>query len=398
MPNINDRLIKSLKKPKSKHEITWDDKLTGFGIRITNNDARAFVLRYVINGRERKYTIGKYPDLSAIAARELATELRGEIIKGNDPLDNRKKNSEIPTIKELGAEYMQSKQKFLRAKTISDYKFLLDKRLLPNFGNYKVNSLSRKDVEKFMNDMSDKPYSANRSLQLLSAMFTMAKDNGWTDSDPTKDISKFPEEERQRYLSDKEISDLAKALEEEKKNPNSKIIRLIFSTGSRKSEVLSAKWKDFDLEKGTWFKKAASTKQKKDSHIPLNKEAFGIVKSLRKNTLSSEALEDCREMIVSNEEFLFYNPKTQTNVKDIKAFWKKVCTSAGIKNARIHDLRHTFASILVNEGVTLQVAGKLMGHSDTRTTERYSHLVNATLKQATDIFSSKVTKARNGKT
>ena len=393
MPNINDRLIKSLKKPKSKHEITWDDKLTGFGIRITNNDARAFVLRYVINGRERKYTIGKYPDLSATAAREIATELRGEIIKGNDPLDDRKKNSEIPTIKELGAEYLKSKQKFLRPKTISDYEFLLKKRIFPNFGNYKVNSIGKKDVEKFMNEMSDKPYSANRSLQLLSAMFTMAKDNGWTDSDPTKDVAKFPEEERQRYLSDKEISKLAKALEAEKQNPNSKIIRLIFSTGSRKSEVLSAKWQDFDLEKGAWFKKAAATKQKKDSYIPLNEEALGIVKSLRKNRLSNKALETAQELIVSSEEFLFYNPKTKTNVKDIKAFWKKLCISAGIKNARIHDLRHTFASILVNEGVSLQVAGKLMGHSDTRTTERYSHLVNSTLKQATDLFSRKVKNA-----
>ncbi len=390
MPNINDRFIKSLKKPKSKHHIYWDDKLVGFGIRITNNDARSFVLRYVSGGRERKYTIGKYPDLSTSAAREMAIELKGEIIKGGDPLDERKKILEVPTIKELGAEYLELKKPSLRPRTYADYEFLLKKHIIPNFGNYKTNSITRKDVEKLMNDLSNRPYAANRTLQLFSAMLAMAKNRGWIDLEPTKDINKFQEDERHRYLSDAEITRLLKALEAEKQNPNSKIIKLIFTTGSRKGEVLSAKWNDFDLEKGAWFKKANSTKQKKDSYIPLNNEALDVVMELKKNILSGKKLENCKELIVSNEEYLFYNPETKTHVKDLKAFWKKLCNSAKIKNARMHDLRHTFASILVNKGVSLQVAGKLLGHSDTRTTERYSHLINATLKQATDIFSDKV--------
>jgi site-specific recombinase XerD len=91
-----------------------------------------------------------------------------------------------------------------------------------------------------------------------------------------------------------------------------------------------------------------------------------------------------------SSNFSAYPIFSNTLFKDLKAFWKKLCINAGIKNARIHDLRHTFASILVNKGVSLQVAGKLLGHSDTRTTERYSHLINATLKQATDIFGDKI--------
>jgi integrase len=390
MPNINDRFIKSLKKPKSKHQIYWDDKLIGFGIRITNNDARSFVLRYVIGGRERKYTVGKYPDLSSGAAREMAIELKGEIVKGGDPLDDRKKSSEIPTIKELGAEYLETKRKSLRPRTLSDYEFILRKHIIPNFGNYKTNTITQKDIQKFMNDLSDRPYAANRALQLFSAMLLMAKDQGWIDSEPAKDITKFQEDERHRYLSDAEITKLLKVLDDEKTNPNSKIIRLIFTTGSRKSEVLAARWKDFDLEKGVWFKKAADIKQKKISYIPLNSEALAVVKELKRNIVSAKKLEDSKELIVSNEEYLFYNPETKTHVKDLKAFWKKLCINAGIKNARIHDLRHTFASILVNKGVSLQVAGKLLGHSDTRTTERYSHLINSTLKQATDIFGDKI--------
>ncbi len=392
MPNINDRFVKHLKKPQNKYQIFWDDKLVGFGIRITNNDAKSFVLRYVINGRERKYTIGKYPDLSTIAAREIAIKIKGEIIKGNDPLDSRQKNSEIPTIKELGVEYLKKKQKFLRSRTLSDYEFILRKHINPNFGNYKVNYLVKKDIEKFMNELSDRPYAANRMLQLLSSMLAMAQEVGWIDFDPSKDVEKFQEEERHRYFSDKEISNLLKALDDEKDNYNSKIIKLIFATGSRKGEVLAAKWQDFDLENGAWFKKAASTKQKKDSYIPLNRDALEIIHWLKSRIVAEKDIKNCKEPIISNEEYLFYNPQTKTNVKDIKIFWKKICQKAGLKNARIHDLRHTFASILVNSGVSLQVAGKLLGHSDTRTTERYSHLINDTLKKATDIFGNKINK------
>lgn len=148
-----------------------------------------------------------------------------------------------------------------------------------------------------MNDLSDRPYAANRALQLFSAMLLMAKDRGWIDGEPTKDIAKFQEEERHRYLSDAEITNLLKALEAEKANPNSKIIRLIFTTGSRKGEVLSARWKDFDLEKGVWFKKAADTKQKKISYIPLNNEALAVVKELKRNIVSAKKLEGCKELM-----------------------------------------------------------------------------------------------------
>ncbi len=99
MPNLNDKFIKSLPLPKGKHKIYWDDRLIGLGIRITDNSAKSFVLRYVINGRERKYTLGGYPALSYSAARDMAIQLKGEITKGHDPLDERQAIHSTPTVK-----------------------------------------------------------------------------------------------------------------------------------------------------------------------------------------------------------------------------------------------------------------------------------------------------------
>jgi integrase len=156
---------------------------------------------------------------------------------------------------------------------------------------------------------------------------------------------------------------------------------------------LSARWQDFDLKNGIWVKPADLTKQKRSSHIPLNSEALEILKQMRKKIVPEAKIKHCKEdQIISTEHFLFYNLKTKTHLQDIKKFWIKICKKAEIKNATIHDLRHTFASMLVNSGVGLEVIGKLIGHSNMKTTQRYSHLINSTLKQAKDIFGSKIGK------
>jgi integrase len=205
------------------------------------------------------------------------------------------------------------------------------------------------------------------------------------DKNPAQGIKKFPEHKRERYLSKDEINALMKALDSEKNHMSANIIKLIFLTGSRKSEVLSARWQDFEGD--VWAKPAFLTKQNKSSRIPLSHDAMSIIKRMKKEIVSDQELESLDEdSIVSSEQYLFYNTKTKTHQKDIKRFWASVCKKASIKNATIHDLRHTFASVLVNNGVGLEVIGKLVGHSNIRTTQRYSHLADKALKEATNLI------------
>lgn len=398
MPNLNERFIQSLKTPDTKHKIYWDEKVVGFGIRITNHNTKSFVLRYVIDGREKKYTIGKFPDLSSTAAREMAIELRGKITKGIDPLNDRKRKHDLPTLKEISLEYLQLKEKVLRDKTLKEYRRILERHIFPKFGNHKITSFTKKDIETFHNSLSSTGYMANRILQLLSSIFMTAQSWGLISKSPTDDIKKFKEEKREEFLSDEEISRLMTVLNSEKSQINASAIKLILLTGSRKSEVLSARWQDFDLARGMWIKPAFLTKQNKISNIPLNEEALRIVKELKKNIVSDEELEGLGgDVVVSSNQYLFYNPQTKNHLQDIKRFWQNVCEKADLKNVRIHDLRHTFASILVNSGVGLEVIGKLIGHSNASTTHRYSHLLNETLKQATNTFNDRVNSMQKSK-
>lgn len=392
MPNLNDKFIKSLPLPKGKHKIYWDDRLIGLGIRITDNNAKSFVLRYVINGRERKYTLGGYPALSHSAARDMAIQVKGEITKGHDPLDERQAIHSTPTVKQLAEDFLKVKEKVLRPRTMKDYReFFFKKHIVPKFGNLKIDSITKKEIENFHRSFSETPRMGNRILEIMRVMFNTAVSWEILEKNPTQGIKKFPEHKRERYLSEDEISRLTKTLDAEPNQMSADIIRLILLTGSRKGEVLSARWQDFEGE--VWAKPAFLTKQNKISRIPLSDEAVDILQKMKTKIVPEKKLATFTDnRIVSTEQYLFYNTQTKTHQKDIKRFWLEVCKKAKIKDATIHDLRHTFASVLVSNGVGLEVIGKLVGNSNIRTTQRYAHLANSSLKQATSMFANKVMK------
>lgn len=392
MPNLNDKFIKSLPLPKGKHKIYWDDRLIGLGIRITDNSAKSFVLRYVINGRERKYTLGGYPALSYSAARDMAIQLKGEITKGHDPLDERQAIHSTPTVKQLAEDFLKAKEKVLCPSTLKDYReFFFKKHIVPKFGNLKIDSIGKKEIENFHRSFSETPRMGNRVLEIMRVMFNTAVSWEILEKNPTQGIKKFPEHKRERYLSEDEIGRLTKVLDAEPNQMSADIIRLILLTGSRKGEVLSARWQDFEGE--VWAKPAFLTKQNKISRIPLSQEAVDILQKMKTKIVSEKKLATFTDnRIVSTKQYLFYNTQTKTHQKDIKRFWLEVCKKAKIKDATIHDLRHTFASILVSNGIGLEVIGKLVGHSNIRTTQRYVHLANSSLKQATSMLAGKVMK------
>ncbi len=387
MPNINDRFIKSLKAPvNKKHQIYWDDKILGFGIRITENGAKSFILRYVINGKERKYTIGKYPDFSATAAKDEAIALRGEISKGNDPLEKRQDNQKLVSFGDFAGEFMKFKRDSLRDRTLEDYDRMLKKHILPKFGKFKIDAITRKDIENFHLSYKDRKHLANRCLQLISAIYSVAINWGLVLGNPAQKIKKFKEEKRQEFLDEDQSKKLLDYLDKQD-CLNADVVKIALLTGSRKSEVLQAKWCDFDLKKGNWFKDAKDVKQEKSHIIPLNNKVLEILKKLKKNIKSDQEIAKMtKAVIVSNKEYLFFNPITKKVFDNVDKFWFKCREELGLEKYRFHDLRHSFASFLVNKGYGLEVIGKLVGHSNVSTTQRYAHLVDKTLREATQSW------------
>lgn len=273
---------------------------------------------------------------------------------------------------------------------MKDYReFFFKKHIVPKFGNLKIDSIGKKEIENFHRSFSETPRMGNRVLEIMRVMFNTAVSWEILEKNPTQGIKRFPEHKRERYLSEDEISRLTKTLDAEPNQMSANIIRLILLTGSRKGEVLSARWQDFEGE--VWAKPAFLTKQNKISRIPLSEEAVDILQKMKTKIVSEKKLATFTDnRIVSTEQYLFYNTQTKTHQKDIKRFWLEVCKKAKIKDVTIHDLRHTFASVLVSNGVGLEVIGKLVGHSNIRTTQRYAHLANSSLKQAANLMSDKI--------
>jgi integrase len=220
-------------------------------------------------------------------------------------------------------------------------------------------------------------YVANRVVALLSKMFALAMRWQYRADNPAKGIERNQEEKRERYLSPEELARLGAALAKHKDKAAANIFRLLSVTGARSGEVRAAKWADFDLEAGTWTKPASTTKQAKLHRIPLNPPARLLLSELRK-----AAADDA--------EYLFPGRRGGYRV-EVKADWAAVCKAARIKDARIHDLRHSFASVLASSGHSLPIIGRLLGHSQAATTQRYAHLQDDPLRKATDTAGAIVT-------
>jgi integrase len=188
-------------------------------------------------------------------------------------------------------------------------------------------------------------------------------------SNPCRGVARNPEERRQRFLSPAEMARLAVALDQRQEHTSVALVRFLLLTGARFSEAATATWPQFDLERGTWIKPSAHTKQKREHAVPLSAPALMLVRQMREQNGSSE--------------FLFPGP-TGRPVGTIKTFWRSVTRQAGLEGVRVHDLRHSFASVLASGGASLLLIGQLLGHTQAATTARYSHLVDSVQREAVE--------------
>lgn len=192
-------------------------------------------------------------------------------------------------------------------------------------------------------------------------------------------IEKYQEEKRDRWLDQEELDRFWEVLDRYPSHKMAYIFKLLLLTGARKGEVLNATWDQFDFEKGIWTKPSHLTKQKKKEYLPLSEKALEVLQTLQR-------------LNIQHSPFLFPGRIAGQPVKEIQAFWNKVIKEATLENVRIHDLRHTHASHLVSSGLSLSIVGKLLGHTQASTTQRYAHLADESLRQAAELFGSKVGK------
>ena len=380
--SLTEKTIKNPALPAKGYTIIWDDQVKGFGVRITAGGSRVFIYNYRNSvGRQCRLRIGKAPDLSVEVARKRAKRYAGKVSDGLDPLAAKRTERDAPTVADLAQLYLDTHAKSKRPAPKKTDEYTIKKEILPAMGSLKVAEVKYSDVAKLHRKISERaPYRANRVLALLSTMFGLAMREGMRADNPTKSVKKNTETPRERYLSGEETDRLLDALAAHPDQNEANAVRLLLLTGARLGEVLSMKWGQFDAKNGTWTKPSAHTKQKKLHHIPLSAPALEILAKMR-------------EQADDGAEFVFPGRGGTGHRADLKKPWAAICKAAGITDLHLHDLRHSYASILASSGTSLLIIGKLLGHTQAATTMRYAHLQVDPLREVTERAGAVITSA-----
>ena len=393
---LNEKTVREAENLGRDYQI-FDTDVRGFSITIYPSGNRAFTLDYRVGGRQRRMTIGRWPEWNAVAARERAKELRRDIDEGIDPLSLRESSREAPRVNDMITRYLAEHTPHLAARNAADQHTIMHKLVAPDWGKKLVTEITKADVEKLLtkiaagrarpskakpNNRARKlqgpkptPVRANRVGEVLRKMFTLAIGWGMRADNPASGFRRRIENERERFLSPEEIGRLAKALDAAKDQRAAGIIRLCMLTGARSGEVRQARFEQFNLDLGSWSKPAATTKQRKIHRIPISGDVVAIV---RQRSL----------LVPRGNPWLFPGDAPGQPVKEIRRFWMGIQKAAKLPEVRIHDLRHTFASLLVSGGASLEMIGKLLGHTQMQTTQRYAHLMDSPLRDGVNAVAS----------
>jgi len=387
---IVEKMVLKLVPPAKGNRIYYDSEVPGFGVRITTAGAISFVLNYRVHGRERRFTIGNYPELTATAARDRALKLRGQVRDGHDPLEEREKDRSERTLGDLATEYLEHAKTYKRPSTLRNDRQMIEGIVRPRLGRLQLKAVGRHDIEALHATLKATPYRANRVLSLLSAMFTYASQRGLRADNPARKIPRFQEDRRERWLSTEEMRRFTEALDTYSDQNAANALRLLLLTGARESEVLKSEWDQFDLPRGIWTKPSHHTKQKKIEHVPLSGTAVDLLRTMKPKNAQGP---------------LFVGADGESARVTVRRPWVQACRAAGLVTVdtvqgkrrqikryrptlRIHDLRHSFASHLASKGVSLKVLGKLLGHTLPSTTDRYAHIQDEALRDAANLFGS----------
>ena len=377
MAKFTKRSIEALDIRESDYFV-WDSELSGFGIRVLPSGRKKFVLQYRYGKISRRMGIGQFGAITVDQARGLALQGLAKLRQDIDPLAEVRERRTAITVKELADRFdAEHIAVHLKATTAKEYRRNLKIFILPAIGQKRILDVTRADIAKFHHDSRDRPYQANRNIEIISKMFNLAELWGLRPdgTNPRRHIKKYPEAKRERFFSSSELGAIGRVLNEmeaERIELPSAIaaVRLLLFTGCRLQEIMTLKWCYVDIDQSAL-------------HLPDSKTGAKIV------SLGAAAVQLLAELErVPGNQYVVAGRVAGQHLTDLQPFWQRVRGRAGLKDARIHDIRHTFASVAVSNGMSLPIIGKLLGHTQVQTTARYAHLARAPqIEAANDITS-----------
>ena len=362
-------------------DVRWDDEVKGFGLRIYPSGIKSFTLRYAKRGGTKgTIVLGRYGELTLHEAREKARKIKVEVREGKDPLAIRQGEKVAPTMAQLADRYMDEharvKKKPRSAKADDD---LLRMYVRPALGRKKVHEVTRNDIARLHHGLRGKPYQANRVIALLSKMFNLAEAWGLRadGSNPCRHVQKYRERKVERFLSKEELERLGEVLSEADRDRSERpsvvaAIRLLMVTGCRLSEILCLRWEHVDNERRSLRLVDSKTGPRS---VFLSPSVIDVLATIKRQDGNPH-------VIVGN--------KPGAHLVNLEKAWRRIRSKAGLNDVRLHDLRHTFASEAVAAGLSLPLIGKLLGHSQPATTQRYAHLADDPARHAAEVVQGRI--------
>jgi integrase len=377
MPNCNlDAIfVRNASSNGKAKETYYDNGITGFTLEVRSTGSMTYALRYRDpHGKLRQHTIGNAKDISFQQAKTTAEKLRSRVVLGDNPAEERKTKRTIPTFAEFASEKYMPFVKGYKKSWDSDDSYLRN-HVLPKFAHCHLDEVTQQAVIELHHSMKATGYApatANRMVILMRYMYNLAKK--WKipggEVNPTHGVDMFEvNNARERFLTAEEAQRLVQTVKDSENTQLQYIIPLLLLLGCRKRELLEAQWNDFDLERRSW--RIPMTKSGKPRHVPLSGKVLEILAAMPR-------WPGC--------PFVVPNPKTLKPYVSFFISWDTARKKAGMPEVRIHDLRHSAASFLINANHSLYVVQKLLGHTQIKTTARYSHLAPETMLNAVDTM------------
>jgi len=391
---LTKRTVDALKVTGTRY-VAWDTEVPGFGVRVGPTGSRTYVLKYRVGGgragRVRWGVIGTHGAVTPDQARETAQRWAAEVASGGDPAGDKIDKRKAPTVAELMAQYLESHVNVRNKVSTAAYVTDLVNRLICKdaLAKLKVSDVTAADLARFHSRLSNTPTTANRVRSALSKAFALAETWGYRErhSNPCTEVEKYRETSRERFLSPAEFATLGEALAkaergelviEERGKPKAvrvsksavAAIRLLIFTGARRGEILGLRWEWIDWQAGRANLPDSKTGRKP---LMLPPAALEVLRGL-------DMPEDGKGYAIRGGDY----SDPEMPLVNLKSPWGIIRTAAGLPDVRPHDLRHSFASVMVAGGASLPVIGALLGHRDVKTTARYAHLATDPLKAAAD--------------
>ena len=375
---ISKRVVDAL-EPGERDLFLCDATLRGFGVKVTPSGRKVFLAQYRIGGRRgrtRRITLGAYGPLTADQARSEARRVLGQSAAGHDPAGERAAARAVLTVSEVLslflADHVDAK---LKRRTAAEYRRLVAKFIQPVLGRMRIDDVKRTDVARLHLALKPTPYQANHVLAVLSKLFTWAEKYGYRAeaANPCRYVEKYRTLRRERFMSEPELARLGEALTAVESEGSESpyvvaIIRLLVFTGARLSEILGLRWDQVDFEHALLLLPDSKTGAKP---IYLSAPALEVLASVPR---------------MEDNPYVVCGAKAGAALVNLQKPWRRIRKRAGLDGLRLHDLRHSFASVAAAKGSSLLIIGALLGHSQPATTARYAHLAADPLRAANEAI------------